>query len=179
MGKGSSRVLAVQSPDPVLATIAPFALALAAGTALVVDFERSGPRSLAELEADGPRLEELAPGRSGVAVLPGGRIDLGVAVDLVHRLGDSWPAVVVRPPAAGGWPGVTVPVLPLYPGRLGPREQIAAVWQPIGSGSRPPGPGPVLPRLGRRTIGALLDGRVPPRSRWVKAWTPVWGLPWA
>ena len=176
LGKGRSRVLAVQSADPVLSVIGPFALALAVETALVVDLASDGPRSLAEIAAEGPRLEELAPGRSGVAVIPGGPIDLETAEEYVHRLSENWPAVVIRP--VDSWTGPTVPFRPLLPGRLAPRESSAAVWQPVGSLSRPPGPGPVLPRLKRRTVESLLSDRVPPVSRWIRAWKPVWGLPW-
>ena len=177
MGKGSSRVLGVESSDPVLASISPLALGLASGTALVIDLSARGGRSLADLISEGPSLDELAPGRSGVAVIGGGGIDPSAAAELAERLARHWPAVVVRP-GTSPWVGTTVPVVPLFPGILAPADSSAAVWQPVPGGSRPPGPGPVLPRLRRSTMQALLRGRVPVRSHWISAWKRVWELPW-
>jgi hypothetical protein len=182
VGKGNLRVLAVMSPDPILSAIGPLALGAASGTALVVDMVgglsvKEG-RTLAQIADEGPRLVEIAPGRTGVAVIESGHISVDDAERLVRRLSESWPAVVVRC-LQSQWPGPTVPVRALYPGRLAPTQPIAAVWQPISLGSRPPGPGLVLPRLGRRTITALLSGRLPFRDRWVSSWRGVWDLPWA
>ena len=177
MGKGSSRVLGVSSPDPVLAFISPLALGLASGTALVIDLPARGGRSLADLVTEGPSLDELAPGRSGVAVIGGGGIDPASAAELAERLARYWPAVVVRP-GTSSWAGPTVPVVPLLPGVLAPGDSSAAVWQPVPGGARPPGPGPVLPRLRRSTIQALLRGRAPVPNRWISSWKRVWELPW-
>lgn len=170
------------SADPVLSLVGPLGLAASAGTALVVDLLgglRTGPgRSLADIAVEGPRLDELSPGRSGVALVGAGPLSAGEAESTVYRLASRWPAVVVRP-ASQGWPGPTVPLRPLFPGLLAPAAEGAAVWQPVGPGVDPPGPGPVLPRLTRATAHRLLHGRLPARSRWVSAWAAVWGLPWA
>lgn len=182
VGRGSARVLAVTSNDPVLSLLAPIGLAASAGTALVVDLAGGlhvpSARTLADIAAEGPRLDELSPGRAGVAFVTSGSITLGEAGEMVDQLATRWPAVVVRSDG-DGWPGPTVPVRALYPGWLAPSAESAAVWQPMAHGSRPPGPGPVLPRVGRGTVRRLLSGRLPSRSRWVRAWKQVWGMPWA
>jgi len=180
-GKGRHRILAVASPDPLLSLVASIGLAVATGTALVVDLDCSSSkagRTLADIVAEGPRLEELSPGRRGVALLGGGPVATEVAAETVERLAARWPAVVVR---AGNtaWPGPTVPVIPLYPGWLAPTGTEVAVWQPLGTGSVPPGPGPVLPSLRRPLIHHLLHGRLPGHSRWIRAWGQVWEMPWA
>lgn len=170
------------SADPVLSLVGPLGLAASAGTALVIDLlgglRLASGRTLADIVEEGPRLDELSPGRSGVALIGGGPLPDQDAQAAVEQLATRWPAVVVRV-ADAGWPGPTVPVRPLYPGWLAPSGEGAAVWQPVGPGSDPPGPGPVLPRLGRATAYRLLSGRLPSRSRWISAWAPVWGLPWA
>lgn len=175
-------VLAVSSPDPVLSVVAPLGLAASVGTSLVIDMagglSLASGRTLADLVADGPRLDELSPGRQGVAVLAGGPVQTVDAIAIIEQLAARWPAVVVRV-SRDEWPGSTVPVEPLYPGWLAPPDRGAAVWQPVGSGARPPGPGPVLPRLRARTTRQLLGGHLPSRSRWISAWRQVWSLPWA
>jgi hypothetical protein len=180
-GKGRHRVLAVTSPDPLLSFVASIGLATSAGTALVIDLERpprSGARTLADIVAEGPRLEELSPGRGGVALMGGGPVEVEVASEAVERLAQRWPAVVVRDPEPR-WHGPTVPVVALYPGWLAPTGPEVAVWQPLGIGSGPPGPGPVLPPLSRNLIHHILRGRLPGRSRWLRAWDQVWEMPWA
>jgi hypothetical protein len=180
-GKGRHRVLAVASPDPLLSLVASIGLAGAIGTALVVDLGRSNPkdgRTLADIVAEGPRLEELSPGRRGVALLGVGPVATEVAAETLERLAARWPAVVVRV-ANTPWPGPTVPVIPLYPGWLAPTGPEVAVWQPLGTGSAPPGPGPVLPGLRRSLVHHLLHGRLPDRHRWIRAWSQVWEMPWA
>lgn len=181
-GKGRFGVLAVASPDPVMSLLGPIGLAAAAGTALVVDMgtgvRTPRGRTLADLAVDGPRLEELAPGRRGVAFMSARGLAPDQVATLVGRLSRHWPGVVVR---TGGavWDGPTVPVLPLYPGWLAPDHEGAAVWQSVPGGSRPPGPGPVLPNPGRAMIARVLAGGLPGRGRWVRAWLPVWEMPWA
>ena len=181
-GMGRFGVLAVSSPDPVLSVAAPLGLAASAGTALVIDMaggmRLASDRTLANLIGEGPRLDELSPGRQGVAVLAGGPIQMVDAVPIIEQLAARWPAVVVRV-SGDEWPGSTVPVEPLYPGWLAPPDRGAAVWQPVTPGSRPPGPGPILPRLRARTTHQLLGGQMPLRSRWISAWRQVWSLPWA
>jgi hypothetical protein len=162
--------------------VAPIGLAASVGTALVVDLATSGPRSgrtLADLVREGPALSELSPGRAGVAYLPGGNVDPEAAVEIIERFSRHWPAVVVRVPGPG-LSFATVPVIPLFPGSLSPLAVPArGVWQPVMGGAGVPGPGPVLPRLGARTIRRLLAGQLPRKSRWVAAWRPVWEMPWA
>lgn len=180
---GDRQVLGVRTfGDELLSAIAPLGLALAAGTALVVDLDPDGPpypaaRSLADLVAEGPRRAELMPDRSGLAVLPNGGVPASEAIDLVELLSRSWPRVVVRT-GAEAVPFPVVPVRPLWPGFLTPAGSRAAVWQRVAEADDPPGPGPVLPPPGRRVVNALLHGRRPFRSRWVQAWRRVWELPW-
>ena len=182
VGKGRGTVLAVRSVDPVLSVVGPLGLAAAAGTALVVDLigdlHLGGGRTLAHIDVDGPRLDELSPGRSGVAVIGAGSIGSGRAAELIADLGTRWPALVVRVDG-GVWDGPTVPLVPLYPGWLAANTEAASVWQPVGTSRRPPAPGPVLPVLRSSLVRRLLSGRLPGRSRWVRAWSNVWDLPWA
>lgn len=181
VGKGRHPTLGVWSPDPVLSAVAPIGLAAAAGTALIVDLVstvRVG-RTLADLLADGPTLDELSPGRRGIAMLPGGKVDLEQGAELIGRLGEHWPALVIRTSGPGPqFPGV--PVIPLFPGRLSivPIPP-AGVWQPLSGGSEPPGPGPVLPRLRSGLVRKLLAGQLPHRSRWIESWRRIWEMPWA
>ena len=180
--KGRDSVLGVHSADPVLSLAAPIGLAGSVGTALVVDLAQGlvsgNSRTLADIASDGPSLDELSPGRTGVAVLSGGVIPQATAIETIDQLATRWPFVVVRL-GDEEWPGPAVPVRPLYPGWLAPTSQAASVWQPVTKGSRPPGPGPVLPRLPPRLVRQLLSGRLPGRSRWIQAWAGVWRLPWA
>lgn len=182
VGKGRHLILGVWSPDPVLSLVAPIGLAASVGTALIVDLcssvDASG-RSLAGLVADGPTLGELSPGRQGIAWLPGGNVDRTDAVELITQLGSHWPALVIRVPDRD-FPFATVPVVPLFPGRLVPSiETPNGVWQPIRGGAEPPGTGPVLPRLRSGVVRRMLAGQLPRRSKWVAAWRPVWEMPWA
>ena len=182
IGKGRGMVLAVRSPDPVLSVVAPIGLAANVSACLVVDLadelDLNGSRSLADIVAEGPRLDELSPGRRGVAIISGGSIGVDQAQRVIVELATHWPAVVVR---AGieRWPGPTVPVIPMYPGLLSPGHLGAAVWQPAGAAGSPEGPGPVLPRLRPGLVRGLLSGRLPTKSRWIAAWRQVWDLPWA
>lgn len=168
--------------DEVLAALSPVALALAAGEALVVDLDGDGPlypgrRSLAEVVEEGPRLAEMTPQRRGVAILRNGGADPVAGVEMVVRLAQSWPAVVARV-GSDPVPFPVIPVRPLWPGFLAPAGERASVWQMVRGGGDPPGPGPVLPPPGGATVVALLSGRQPVRSRWVRAWRRVWELPW-
>lgn len=181
-GLGRRGVLGVESPDPVLSLFGALGLGASAGTALVVDMARTSgvgtERTLADLLEDGPALHELSPARSGVAVISAGAVAPVAGLALIERLATNWPALVVRC-SAGDWPGPTVPVRPLLPGMLAPVEIIPAVWQTVVGGVRPPGPGPVLPRLGLHNARNLLSGRLPTRGRWLRVWERVWGMPWA
>jgi len=180
-----TRIVGVRTfGDELLAAIAPLGLALAAGTALMVDLDPDGPaypgdRTVAELAAEGPRRSEMRPDRAGVAYLRNGGADSMAAVDVVTTLGDTWEAVVVRVGTESvPFPFPVIPVRPLWPGFLAPDGDCPAVWQMVPGGAEPPGPGPVLPPPGRSTVSALLTGRRPQRSRWVRAWGQVWELPW-
>jgi len=182
-GDETTRVVGVRTfGDELLAAIAPLGLALAAGSALVVDLDPDGPaypgeRTVAELAEEGPRRTELDPGRSGVATLRNGGAETLAAIEVVGTLAESWPAIVVRV-GSEPVPFPVIPVRPLWPGFLAYAGQSPSVWQAVPGGAEAPGPGPVLPPPGRATVTALLSGRRPPRSRWVRAWTEVWELPW-
>ena len=176
-------VLHTWSPeDRLLGAVAPVALAVAAGTALVVDLDPEGPAypgdvSLKQLVEEGPRLADLRPVRRGVAVLRNGGVDSDASADVVAALLAGWPATVMRLPAARP-AGIVhvVPVLPVTPVTVGSGP---AVYQ------RGPWPAPeqldgvVLPRPRPGTIRALLEGRRPGPSRWMRAWAKVWRMPWA
>ncbi|HJQ76681.1 MAG TPA: hypothetical protein VJ948_05395 [Acidimicrobiia bacterium] len=182
-GKGRHPVLGVRSPDMILSVVAPIGLAAAAGTALVVDLAAemaaTTTRSLADIRADGPTLAEISPGRGGVALIAGGGTDRAETTELVKRLSSRWPAIVVRVDG-DGWDFPVVPVFPLFGGRLAPVPRgLTGVWQPVGTGGSPPGPGPVLPRLRTGSLRRMLEGHLPRRSGWVAAWAPVWEMPWA
>ncbi len=175
-------VLGVSSPDPVLSVVAPVGLAANMPACLVVDLDGDlnlpRSRSLADILSEGPRLDELSPGRAGVALIPAGPIGADETARVVEDLARRWPAIVVRA-KNGTWPGPTVPVVPIYPGLLAPSHQGAAVWQPTVPLAVPPGPGPVLPLLRPGLTRRLLNGQMPPKGRWVSSWREVWELPWA
>lgn len=171
--------------DGLLSAIAPLGLAAAAGTALVIDLDPHGPhypgdRTLAGLVDDGPTAADLRPNRRGVAVLPNGGVEAGEAAELIDALVDGWPAVVLRTPdpSLGDRFAPLVPVRPLFPGILVEVDRRPAVWQRTGFAAAPPGPGPVLPRPARSTVGRLLNGGPLSKSRWIDAWSGVWRLPW-
>jgi hypothetical protein len=173
-------LLAVTSPEPVLSLLAALGMAQVAKSALVVDLCRDlalNGRTLSDIASEGPSLSELSPGRTGVALLGSGPIPAAEASPLIESLAQGWPAVVVRC-HPGQWEGPTVPVRALMPGLLRTTEQGAAVWQPVASSVRPPGPGPVLPRLGASLARRLLTGRTAGKARWVRAWEAIWSMPW-
>lgn len=178
-----ARVVGVRTfGDELLSAIAPLGLAMAAGTALVVDIDPDGPaypgeRTVAEMTDEGPRRPEMRPERTGVAYLRNGGADPLAALDLVGTLSITWPVIVARV-AGTPVPFPVIPVRPLWPGFLAPDGTRPAVWQMVPGGGDRPGPGPVLPPPGRATVTALLAGRRPLRSRWVRAWAQVWELPW-
>lgn len=182
VGKGRHPILGVWSPDPVLSVVAPVGLAAVAGTTLVVDLAtdtRLSSRTLAGLAADGPSATDLSPGRPGVAFMSGGVIDRDDASAMIAKLARHWPAIVIRV-SDDDLPFAIVPVIPLFPGRFTPvMVPSHGVWQPVGAGREPPGPGPVLPRLRAGLVRRVLAGQLPGRSRWVGAWASVWEMPWA
>ena len=171
--------------DGVLGIVAPLALAASAGTALVVDLDRRGPRypgsgSLAELVEVGPRRNDLTPIRSGVAVLRNGGIEAHDAAEVIAALIAGWPNVVLRLPSSATEVSVPlVPVVPLLPGGMTRRCPRPAAYQQMGWHEEAPGPELVIPTPSRTTVRAFLEGRMPAASRWVRAWRRVWGTPWA
>jgi len=180
--------LAIWTPeDGVLGALAPLGLAIAGGTALVVDLDPLGPRypgerSLAELVDGGPRRADLSPSRRGVAVLRNGGVSLAAAAEVVSALIVGWERVVLRlpprPAPAGDGPPV-VPVCLLLPGGLFPRHPGPAVYQSTRAMLPLPGPGWRLPMPAAGTVAGLLRGRLPVvGDRWVRAWRPVWEAPW-
>lgn len=173
--------MAVWSPDPMLSAVVALGLGASLSTALVIDLAGDlrvpSRRSLADLISDGPSSAELSPGRSGVAVASGAGARELDSRSLADSLATGWPSVIVRL-GAPRWEGALIPVRPLYPGWMAPTTGSASVWQPLGGAGTAPGPGPVLPRLGHRVASSLLGGRIPVRSRWVRALAPVWELPW-
>lgn len=180
VGQGRHPILAVRSIDPVLSLVSTIGLAGSVGTGLVIDMlAPSGGegRTLRDLMADGPSLEELSPGRHGVGLLRGGGVDVNEVSGVVEALARRWPAVVVRVDQPAEF-CPTVPVIPLYPGPFLVSDAAIGVWQPVVGGSSPAGPGPVLPRLRPTVLRRLLAGSMPRRSRWVAAWRPVWEMPW-
>jgi hypothetical protein len=176
------RVLAIRtSVDPILGWVAPLGLAAAAGTALVLDLDPSGitypgQRTVASMLEDGPSRSELAPTRQGVAVVPSGGATPEEAGELVGHLSRGWPALVLR--VGEGEHRPFVPVLPVLPGHLQAGTGQTAVWQLAEPWESAPGPGPVLPPLGRSAMRRLFRLELPQASRWVRAWRRVWELPW-
>lgn len=169
--------------DGLLSWLAPFALAAAAGTGLVIDLDATsdvtGPgRSLAELVEEGPSGVELNPQRSGLGFLPNGGVEASRAREVIAALKVGWPAVVLRSPVQRGEFAPVVPVLPLLPGMFRLRFAGPAVYQASLTGEKAPSPGLTLPRPSASTVRALATGCVPRRSRWVRAWQQVWSFPW-
>ncbi len=176
---------AIWSPeDEVLGAVAPLALAAAAGTALVVDTDPSGPRypgdmTLQRLVSDGPTKADLSPQRSGVTVLRNGGIDPEDAEEVLQALVGGWPAVVLRLPGSHAGDGGAIPVLPLVPGSMLQRFVGPAIHQRSAWRVRPPQGGVVLPRPHAGTVGGLLAGRAPhPGDRWIRGWRKVWSHAW-
>jgi hypothetical protein len=181
-----ARILGIRTEtDSVLSVLAPLGLAAAADeTSLLIDLDPSGPaypsrRSLADLVSDGPTRAELTPGAQGMAVLRNGGVEWSDAVETVERLTASWSSITLRIGLADtGLPWPVIPVVPLLPGFLTSVDGRPAIWQASERGQVAPGPGPVLPPLGRRAIYQLLEMRSIPRGRWVRGWRQVWELPW-
>ncbi|MGB7860460.1 MAG: hypothetical protein WBM90_08185 [Acidimicrobiia bacterium] len=182
VGKGRGALLGVRANEPVLSLLAPVGLAASVPTSLLIDFDDDlgfpRRRTLEEIALEGPNIVELSPGRSGVAMMARGGLAVPEASRMIEELARVWPAVVIRT-KAGEWPGPTVPVRALYPGWLAPRDETPAVWQPVSGHNKPPGPGPVLPRVPASLVRRVLGGSLPSRTRWVKAWSRIWDLPWA
>jgi hypothetical protein len=180
-------VLAVWTPeDGLLGALAPLGLALAAGDAVVVDLDPSGPAypgdaSLASLVDDGPRRADLRP-RPGVAVLRNGGVTLGRAAAVVDALAGAHGTMVLRLPPRPRPEGLSCPVVPvrlLLPGGWFGAFDGPAVYQATPAWEAMPSPGVRLPVPRPGTVRALLVGRRPaPGDRWIRAWRSVWRLSW-
>lgn len=165
----------------MLSWIGPIGLALAAGTALIVDVRSRhlpGSKTLAQLMVDGPSLMDLSPGRRGVATIASGSMSSEEIAQAIEILAGRWPALVVRSDGKR-WPGPSVPYRAILPGFLRPSDLVPSVWQPSIGVSVPTLPGPILPRLGRRPVMAMLEGKTPTARRWVDSWRAIWEMPWA
>lgn len=167
----------------LLSILAPIGLAVAAGTALLVDLDSTGPSywgaaTLADLARAGPRRDDLRPQVAGPAVLANGGIEPDQAEPVLTALADGWPAVVFRSPRDRADFAPLVPVYPLLPG-VSAEPGRFCVFQRTGFEAGAPGPGITLPSPGRRTIQSLLTGSLPVRSRWIRAWADVWRYPWS
>lgn len=179
--------LAVWTPeDGLLGALAPLGLALAAGSALVIDLDTGGPhypgdRSLADLVSDGVRRADLEP-RPGVGVLRNGGAHPERVGEVVAALLDAHPRVVLRLPPRPRPVGIPVPVVPvrlLLPGAWFPAPAAPAVFQATPAMVRLPADGVRLPVPRPATVAALLAGRRPARGdRWVRAWAGAWRFPW-
>jgi hypothetical protein len=185
--RGLMPAVAVWTPeDGVLGTIAPLGLAVAGGDCLMIDLDARGPaypgsRTLADLVRDGPRRIDLSPDRRGVAVLPNGGIDADAAGPALRALIDGWDRVVVRLPPRPAPPpeAPVVAVRLLLPGQMCAPVPGRAVYQTTPLRVRLPGPGVRLPIPPRRTVAALLEGRLPvPGCRWIRTWRRVWEMTW-
>jgi hypothetical protein len=180
-------VLAVWTPEGgLLGALAPLGLALAAGSAVIIDLDPLGPaypgdRSLASLVADGLRKPDLE-GRSGVAVLRNGGVDRLRAAAVVDALVKAHPRVVLRLAPRSRPDDLAHPVVPvrlLVPGGWYPAFDGPAVYQATPSWEAMPSPGIRLPVPAPATVRALLTGRRPGRrDRWVRAWRSAWRLAW-
>ena len=180
--------LAVWTPeDGLLGALAPLGLAAASsGPTLVIDLDENGPRypgeaSLAGLVEEGPRLDDLRPGRPGVAVLRNGGVGATAASEVVEALLGGWDRIVLRLPPRRRI-AVPIPVVPvrlLIPGAFFEPLEGPAVFQATPALTRMSGRGFRLPVPARATVAALLRGEAPvPGDRWVKAWRQVWEAPW-
>lgn len=172
--------LALWTPeDGLLGALAPLGAAIAAGSALVVDLDPHGPpypgtTSLARLVAKDPTEDDLRPG-SGVAVLANGGITAADAAPVVAALIERWEHVVLRlPPSARPSGEVPVVEVRLLTGGWYQAGPDARVWQATHEWVPMPSDGIRLPVPDRATVSALLAGRRPRRSRWIKAWRSVW-----
>lgn len=187
--KWRHRVLAVRcGVDPVLHALAPLGLAAARRTALVVDLDEEAPAypgstSLANLVISQPRLDDLRPRRTGVAVLPNGSVSAQETSEVIKALVRGWPAVVFRVGSslhlpAGFSQTPVVPVAPLLPGFLFPSLAGTAAYQTMSHGPPPRVRGILLPPLGRGHVHRMLSGMGFPPGRWVRAWEKAWNLSW-
>ena len=176
-------VIATWSPvDAALDILAPLGLAVAAGTALVIDGDPSGPAvgtgpTLAQLHAEGPTRSQMEPPSTGAAFLSNGGVTVEEAADLIRALVARWPAVVLRCEARGPRPEGAIGFAPLLPEPHTIRLSEPAVYQRCRLSPGAPPNGSVLPVPSRRTVERLMAGRAPLRSdRWIRSLGDVWRL---
>jgi hypothetical protein len=168
----------------MIGAIAPIGLAASAPTALVIDLDPEGPHypgklALADLVRESPRQADLEPGHAGTAVLRNGGIRAAQAREVVDALITHWPNVVLRLGRSQSTDlAPIVPVGVLMPGGLLNLPAAPAVYQRTGWPGEPKADGVILPRPRAATVAALLTGKIPRRSRWVRAWSQVWDYPW-
>ncbi|MCB1246093.1 MAG: hypothetical protein KDB69_02365 [Acidimicrobiia bacterium] len=174
-------VVALWSPsDLVLSILAPLAVAASRPPCLVVDLDPNGPRfsagpTLAELVADGPTADQLAPKRSGVSVLGNGGVRAGDAEDVVAALGRRWPSLVLRCPPTEPAPPAAIALIPLLPGPLALRtDPHRTILQRVGLRVDVPDGIPVVREPRPSTLRALASMRMPVRSRWVRQLGQIW-----
>ena len=175
-------VLATWSPvDAVLGTLVPLGLGVAAGTAVVVDLDRSGPPmgggpTLADLVERGPTRAELEPRTGSVAYLRNGGIDAPDAAEVIGALVDRWPAVVLRCSGRHARPSGSVAIAPLLPEAHAVQFDPPILYQRCGFSPHARPDGHVLPAPRRRTVELLLSGRSPSRrDRWIRSLSTLWG----
>jgi len=179
MRSGRRQVLGLRSEDPVLNLIGPIGMGLAVESALIVDLAGdSSGRSLAEIRDEGPRLEELSPGRSGVATIAAGPVTGSELSEAIEIMISSWPSIVIRSDGLR-WTGPTVPYRGVYPGIRVARDAMPAVWQMAPGAGYKKFHGVVMPRIGHRSTLTMLHGRIPRAPSWIAAWRRVWEMPWA
>ncbi len=163
----------------MLNLIGPLGMGLAMESALIVDLVcESRGRTLADICDEGPRLDELSPGRRGVATIGAGPLtatELSAAIEIMIS---SWPAIVIRSDGLR-WTGPTVPYRGAYPGMPIFHDGIPSVWQIAQGADYKRFQGVVMPRIGRRATLTMLNRRIPRAQSWIAAWRGVWGMPWA
>lgn len=172
-------MLATWSPDPLLHHIAPLGLAASVGSCLVIDLDPESPpiggRSLRDVIDSGLTATDLQPA-TGVAVVANGGVSVEEAASVVEEMARGWHRVVYR---AGSDP-VDAPVVPIHPslpGPLGPPSGRCVVQSTLPGRSRTDAV-VTLPPLRRSQILAMLDGKIEPRWRWVRACRAIWGSSW-
>ena len=169
--------------DGLLSVIAPIGLAAAASTCLVVDLDPNGPvlpgiATLADMVESGPRRADLGPAKEGIAMLANGGINPSRAESVIRHLLDGWPRVVLRSEIDRDLFAPVVPVCPLLPGWSPNDLARFSVYQEAGFAVKRPGEGIVLPRPSSGTVGKLLNGALPAKSRWINSWRKVWAHSW-
>lgn len=176
-------VLATWSPaDATLDALVPIGLAVAFGTALLVDLDPSGPSysdsyTLADLVRRGPSNAELSPTKKGPAWLANGGVGAEDAAEVVRALADRWPAVVLRCPPGQPRPSDALALLPLLPRPFTLTASAPVAYQRCVAVAPPDLDAPILPRPSSRVVTDLLAGRRPARpDRWLRSLRTLWTM---